>query len=342
MTWFSFSTATRPLKKATAAAVAESMALTPTTTAAASEAERAARAAARMIVPSTAPSSLLSSVPTPTKVSKMSSMASASTTTTEAAVPSSLLFPSSLFDYKNKNVKRSTTIYNNVPNTNYGATTATSAATTTTGTIRTLQDFVRQIPAAVQERKRYNIEPGANEDPIANLFRMSDLAPQAWQQYAFFDTSKPYTRNLIATDNKTYTLLLLCWNPGQESPVHAHPCDGCWLQVLDGQIREVRYDTVGLQPLSDVTYHAGQLSWITDNIGYHKVGNASPLNTMDTASAAAAPSPGQQAATLHLYTPPFKECHFWRDTSDPTVEPSVGKNIHYSEYGFLCSQDSIP
>mmetsp|Transcript_25464 Transcript_25464/g.60234 ORF Transcript_25464/g.60234 Transcript_25464/m.60234 type:complete len:355 (+) Transcript_25464:459-1523(+) len=354
MTCFSFSTATRPLKRAAAAAAAsaESMARTPTTAAAASEAERtAARTAARMIVPSTLPPA--TSATQMSSIASMSPSSSSSTTThtTEAASPSSLLFPSSLFDYKNKNknVKRSTTIYNNVPiatnGTNTSTITAATAATTTASTIRTLQDFVRQIPAAVQERKRYNIEPGANEDPIANLFRMSDLAPQAWQQYAFFDTSKPYTRNLIATDNKTYTLMLLCWNPGQESPVHAHPCDGCWLQVLDGQIREVRYDTVGLQPLSDVTYHAGQLSWITDNIGYHKVGNASPLkNTMDAAdaAAAAAPSSGQPAATLHLYSPPFKECHFWRDTSDPTAEPSVGKNIHYSEYGFLCSQDSIP
>jgi cysteine dioxygenase len=182
----------------------------------------------------------------------------------------------------------------------------------------------------------------------------SELSPQAWQQYSFFDTSKPYTRNLIATDNKTYTLMLLCWNPGQESPIHSHPCDGCWLQVLDGQIREVRYDTE-LQPFSDETYTAGQLSWITDNIGYHKVGNASPpksttttattidLDVKSSSSSTSSSLPsGRPAATLHLYSPPFKECHFWRDESDPTAEPSVGKNIHYSEYGFLCSQDAIP
>ncbi|KAL7535306.1 hypothetical protein ACHAXR_008454 [Thalassiosira sp. AJA248-18] len=53
---------------------------------------------------------------------------------------------------------------------------------------------------------------------------------------------KNYTRNLIATDNETFTLLLLCWNPGKCSPIHDHPCDGCWLRVCQGQIQETRYE----------------------------------------------------------------------------------------------------
>lgn len=62
-----------------------------------------------------------------------------------------------------------------------------------------------------------------------------------WRRYALFDSTRHYTRNLIATDNKTFTLLLLCWNPGRESPIHDHPCDGCWLKVLEGSVRECRY-----------------------------------------------------------------------------------------------------
>jgi hypothetical protein len=37
--------------------------------------------------------------------------------------------------------------------------------------IRTIQDFVARIPTAVQDRKRYNINPGSPDDPIAELFR---------------------------------------------------------------------------------------------------------------------------------------------------------------------------
>ena len=77
---------------------------------------------------------------------------------------------------------------------------------------------------------------------IILYYRQSEIPADAWQKYAIFDDEKPYTRNLISTDGETYTLLLLCWNPQKESPIHDHPCDGCWLQVVQGGIREDRYD----------------------------------------------------------------------------------------------------
>lgn len=54
-------------------------------------------------------------------------------------------------------------------------------------------------------------------------------------KYAFWDPSKLYTRNLVATDGKNYTVLLLCWNPGRESPIHDHPCEGCWVKTVSGR-----------------------------------------------------------------------------------------------------------
>jgi len=183
--------------------------------------------------------------------------------------------------------------------------------------IRNIDGFIDQIPLALNRRKLENIEPGHVDDPVATLFRRLDLPPEAWYKYALFDDDKPYTRNLISTDNETYTLLLLCWNPQNESPIHDHPCDGCWLQVLEGNIVEVRYDKK-LRRVSDVAYNEGQLSYITNNSGYHKV-----CATNDP------------AVTLHLYSPPFDSCHCWySDTADP-LEPSRGWNINHSEYGIV-------
>ena len=80
-----------------------------------------------------------------------------------------------------------------------------------------------------------------------------------WERYAFFDDKKNYTRNLVATDGKTFTLVLLCWSPGRESPIHDHPCDGCWLQILEGAIVESRYtkhiDSDELKCISSVQFH---------------------------------------------------------------------------------------
>lgn len=59
------------------------------------------------------------------------------------------------------------------------------------------------------------------------VLESADVAP-----YAFWDPDKLYTRNLVATDSKNYTILLLCWNPGKESPIHDHPCEGCWVKTV--------------------------------------------------------------------------------------------------------------
>ena len=168
--------------------------------------------------------------------------------------------------------------------------------------------------------------------------RQVQLTPNDLSEYAFFDTTRRYTRNLISTDHQTYTLLLLCWNPYQESPIHNHPCDGCFLRVIQGQIRECRYReaTSATGALSSLVYHeststhqnessatnqttrtllecthdsifeAGQLTFIDDTQGYHKVG----------------PVGKTPAITLHLYTPPFQECRTWADPPS-SDEPSV-------------------
>jgi len=184
-------------------------------------------------------------------------------------------------------------------------------------TIRNIQDFIDQIPDAVNLRKTENIEPGAVNDPVARLFRQSEIPADAWQKYAIFDDEKPYTRNLISTDGETYTLLLLCWNPQNESPIHDHPCDGCWLQVVQGGIREVRYDKQ-LNCVATLDYTTvGELSYITDNVGYHKVGNTTQ----------------NPSITLHLYAPPFESCQCWYSDKANPLEPSEGRNINHSEYG---------
>ena len=169
------------------------------------------------------------------------------------------------------------------------------------------------------------------------LCRQYELTPEVWRPYAFFDSSRSYTRNLIATDDETYSLLLLCWNPQKESLIHDHPGEGCWLKVLQGSIQESRYsDTLECQ--SEEIFTEGQVGWITDALGYHKIGN---------------PSMDQPAVTIHLYAPPTRQCRTWRLVPDPstaaTTITSKGNLIttsddktflcqkcsstHYSEYG---------
>eukprot|EP00565_Helicotheca_tamesis_P009087 CAMPEP_0185728490 /NCGR_PEP_ID=MMETSP1171-20130828/3812_1 /TAXON_ID=374046 /ORGANISM="Helicotheca tamensis, Strain CCMP826" /LENGTH=246 /DNA_ID=CAMNT_0028397205 /DNA_START=124 /DNA_END=864 /DNA_ORIENTATION=- len=205
----------------------------------------------------------------------------------------------------------------------------------------TLEEFSIELPQlihkikAIKKKKKgnkvacsTNNKNGGHDDPIANLLRQVVLSEEDWKRYALFDPTKNYTRNLISTDDSTYTLIMLCWNPGKESPIHDHPCDGCWMQVCQGSVRECRYEKVNEKTVKDVmndrlwcnsrhTYHEGQLAYIDDFMGYHKVGN---------------PSETVPAVTLHLYCPPFDKCKIWLDP-DHASKPSVSHVCYHSQFG---------
>jgi hypothetical protein len=76
---------------------------------------------------------------------------------------------------------------------------------------------------------------------MLNVFSRIDLSTNVVNKYTFWDSDKPYTRNLIALGGRDYTLLLLCWTAGKESKIHDHPGEGCFMKVLRGCIRESRY-----------------------------------------------------------------------------------------------------
>lgn len=195
-----------------------------------------------------------------------------------------------------------------------------------------LADFVKQIPNAIEFGKRLvneeSVRYGSKDDPITRLFQSVNLSHGEWERYAFFDANRNYTRNLIATDDERYMLLLLCWNPSRESPIHDHPCDGCWMQVCRGQVQECRYEyrqssskaqteSRSLECIHDETYTEGQLAYIADSLGYHKVGN---------------PNATAPAVTMHLYVPPIKSCKIWMSEDSG---PSKSYCSNHSEYGSL-------
>jgi hypothetical protein len=72
--------------------------------------------------------------------------------------------------------------------------------------------------------------------------------------------------------------------------------------------------------------HARCHAYITDSMGYHKVGN---------------PSTHQPAVTLHLYAPPFNECTVWCDENKSSLGPTpkLARSCNYSEYGQVVEDD---
>ena len=158
----------------------------------------------------------------------------------------------------------------------------------------------RDCPAldALVEALRREFGRNPNGPGAARL--LSDYAAQHddWRALARWSEAR-YTRNLIALADE-FELLLLCWGAGQESPIHNHEGQNCWMGVLDGRIEEIQYafpeDGAGPGPLAELGSQVcapGEVAFIRDEIGLHLVrGHA-----------------GRAGVSLHLYAAPYNACN---------------------------------
>lgn len=68
-------------------------------------------------------------------------------------------------------------------------------------------------------------------------------------------------------------IYLIRWKPNAISKIHNHSKNGCYLFLLKGNIKEEIYSKK--LSLIDVNYYSTfDLSYINDNIGYHRIINA--------------------------------------------------------------------
>ena len=131
----------------------------------------------------------------------------------------------------------------------------------------------------------------------AKLLTSYTACEDDWQRYAFF-SGEHYTRNLVHSD-ELFELMVVCWSPDQESPIHNHAGSNCWMGVLKGEVEEVHFDPPGdgippKQRQSRV-YQRGQVAFIRDEIALHLV----------------RPAGDGPAASLHLYSKPIESCQLY-------------------------------
>ena len=139
---------------------------------------------------------------------------------------------------------------------------------------------------------------------ILQLLNSLELNPKEVSEYVVHNSSVPYTRRRVATDGHSYELLLLQWNPLKYSMIHDHPGDGCYIKVVSGSIAESIYDRFTLNKVQDSVASTGDVCYMDDNIGLHKIGNPSARNS---------------AITLHLYTPPITTCKVLYNTMSKSI-----------------------
>jgi len=171
-----------------------------------------------------------------------------------------------------------------------------------------------------------------NVEEVQELMESHVPVASEWEKYAHFDPHR-YTRNLVDTGNGKFNLILLCWGEGMGSGVHDHANAHCWMKVMDGTLSEKLYDwptsdsdgssrnnmdTDSFQAMTPRVvneYKAGEVAYINDTIGLHRVENNSH---------------SERAVSLHLYSPPFEMCQSF---DERTGKSSKCRVVFWSKYG---------
>ncbi|RDA90456.1 hypothetical protein CP533_3938 [Ophiocordyceps camponoti-saundersi (nom. inval.)] len=165
---------------------------------------------------------------------------------------------------------------------------------------------------------------------LRRLMEEYDSGQVGWLKFAFGDSSRGYTRNLVDEGNGKSNLLVLVWSPGKGSPIHDHGNAHCLMKVLRGSLTETRYafpdesaDEKPMTVISERTFKENGVTYMADELGLHRVSNRG----------------SDFAVSLHLYTPPNVArggCHIF---DEKTGRSSHVPGCHYySAYGKVLKQ----
>ncbi|MGS2725146.1 cysteine dioxygenase [Psychroserpens sp. BH13MA-6] len=122
-------------------------------------------------------------------------------------------------------------------------------------------------------------------------------------------SDEKYTRNCLYRDSR-FELILLCWEKGQETAVHGHDGEDCWVYLLEGQMEEVFYEMNPQKTLERLNAHRvvpKQLTFMNDRLGYHKLKNIHQGKSM----------------SLHVYAKPIDNCVYFDEKTEAFQKVSL-------------------
>lgn len=143
------------------------------------------------------------------------------------------------------------------------------------------------------------------KDNYKNLIENFEISRNELKLFENWSKDK-YIRNGIYKDDN-FEIILICWEKGQQTPVHCHGGEECWMCLLEGELEEVFYIKDENETLSKVKSHKMNFSkcfYINDTLGLHKLKN----------------SFNGRSLSLHIYAKPILECSFYDDTQNAFVK----------------------
>jgi len=162
-------------------------------------------------------------------------------------------------------------------------------------TIQSLNELVSALSEG--ERTTFN-----------NIIRSTKLSKEDLEDYSSWSEDS-YTRNCIV-ENEKFELILLCWEPGQITPIHNHGGEECWVNIVEGDFEEIIYkesEAGGLEHVKLTHAKSGDVTYMIDFMGCHSLQNLSDTRSM----------------SLHCYAKPIKTCRVYDEASKEFVDKDL-------------------
>lgn len=153
----------------------------------------------------------------------------------------------------------------------------------------------------------------SNKGEIKNIIASMQIPVSEFEKYETWNRDH-YTRNCI-TRTTNFELLLLCWQAGQETPVHCHNDQDCWVFLINGSILERQYKRSknGIPKITVIeTMQESGSYHINDEIGLHSLHNSNE----------------KRAMSLHIYVNPIEECSYY----SKQLKKFKTKKLEYDTY----------
>lgn len=130
-----------------------------------------------------------------------------------------------------------------------------------------------------------------------SILKNMNIDTSVFEDHATWDT-QDYTRNCIERNDR-YELLLLCWNPGNVTPIHSHGGQKCWVYQIAGELSEQRFINTENGPTEThrQVLKPHNLTYMDDRMGFHVLQNNSKERSM----------------SLHVYAHPIVKCKVFND-----------------------------
>lgn len=147
----------------------------------------------------------------------------------------------------------------------------------------TLQEFI----SALSE---------SSKDNYKHVFKKFNIDKAFVSEFENWSTQK-YVRNCMYKCDD-FELILLCWEAGQQTSIHCHGGEDCWMYVVDGELEEIQYEKCENDTLTEKGTHKmaiGDCVHINDSIAVHQLKN----------------SHNGRSVSLHLYAKPILKCSYY-------------------------------